>query len=115
MDEADEFYKDPSAWLKVYMKDLHGSAKRSATHVTHGDPGNPSTGSVQSHQSKSDMKLSGSKRRVWPQYLVFFEQLEPVLKSGFNDGQYRECRRFFNTHFHDDGRRKGDVVVWCMN
>ena len=29
-------------------------------------------------------------------------------------GGYSECKRLFNSHWHDDWRRKGDVVVWCL-
>ena len=28
--------------------------------------------------------------------------------------RYEECWRGFNTHWHDDGRRRGDVVVRCL-
>lgn len=51
----------------------------------------------------------------WPDRLIFFEALEPTLKDYFGvDGRYEECQRFFNSHVHDDSRRKGDVVVWCL-
>jgi len=26
-----------------------------------------------------------------------------------------QCARFFNSHWHDDSRRVGDVVVWCLD
>lgn len=57
----------------------------------------------------------GGSGRAWPQYLIFFQHLEPTVKTLFsNEGRgYRECRRFFNTQWHDDGRRKGDVIVFC--
>jgi GPI mannosyltransferase 3 len=51
--------------------------------------------------------------RPWWEYLVFFEQLEPVMENMMNGTTFKECARFFNTHWHDDWRRKGDVVVWC--
>lgn len=53
--------------------------------------------------------------RSWPEYLVFFEQLEPTLIASLNEGEaekYKEIWRGFNTHWHDDWRRKGDIVVW---
>lgn len=53
-------------------------------------------------------------KRKWPLYLVFFEQLEPVMRTYLGQTGYGECWRGFNSHFHDDWRRKGDVVVWCM-
>lgn len=51
----------------------------------------------------------------WPQYLVFFEHLESTLQSVLKYGdrdRYEEVWRGFNTHWHDDARRKGDVFVW---
>jgi len=28
-------------------------------------------------------------------------------------GMYEECWRGFNSVWHDDPRRRGDVLVWC--
>ncbi|BFZ63935.1 glycosylphosphatidylinositol anchor biosynthesis [Saitoella coloradoensis] len=50
---------------------------------------------------------------TWPSHLVFFEALEGFVKEYTEGSEYRECARFFNTHIHDDGRRTGDVVVYC--
>jgi len=60
--------------------------------------------------------LSGNAAVVTEaQYLVFFD----ALLAGFPDvrewmlGQgYGEVWRAFNSHWHDDSRRVGDVVVW---
>lgn len=49
----------------------------------------------------------------WPTHLVFFEALEPVMKEYLNDSPYEECTRFFNSYFHWDDRRNGDVIVYC--
>ena len=62
-------------------------------------------------------------------YLVFFGQLEGVLKGKRTEteqdgtvvqsaapvpmGMYEECWRGFNSVWHDDPRRRGDVLVWC--
>lgn len=85
LDEADVFYEDPKAWLGKNMRD-----------------------------ELVDVGAKNSKRK-WPQYLVFFEHLEPTMKEVLEEQEngYRECKRFFNTQWHDDGRRKGDVVVFC--
>lgn len=56
----------------------------------------------------------GVSRREWPQYLVFFEQLEGVLGEVLVGSRYRECWRGFNSQWHDDWRRVGDVVIWCL-
>lgn len=52
--------------------------------------------------------------RPWPQYLVFFEQLEPIVSPLISGDypDYEEVWRGFNTHWHDDSRRKGDVLMW---
>ncbi|KAI8987324.1 Alg9-like mannosyltransferase family-domain-containing protein, partial [Mycotypha africana] len=58
------------------------------------------------------------KDRVWPPtYLILFDalltnnsELEIYLKQ---QQGYKECQRFFNSHFHDDPRRRGDVIVFC--
>jgi len=52
--------------------------------------------------------------RPWPRYLVFFEQLEETIGEVLQGSKYIECWRGFNTHFHDDSRRNGDIIVWCL-
>ena len=65
--------------------------------------------------SRKGMKgVRECRKRAWPEYLVFFEQLEPLMTRALEGSQYRECTRLFNSHAHDDWRRKGDVVVWCL-
>ena len=56
----------------------------------------------------------GSEQRPWPEYVAFFQQLEPTMKEYLAGSLYHECWRGFNSHFHDDWRRKGDVIVWCL-
>jgi len=84
LDEADKFYADPKGWMRQHM----------------GDP-------VSFHY---DPALG---QREWPEQVVFFEHLLPEIKDHLQGSLYRECWRGFNTHWHDDWRRKGDVIVWC--
>lgn len=103
LDEADHFYIEPGpvGWLKDNMEDVQtvsASGSRSGRHWARHDP-----------------KYKRAYRRPWPQNLVFFEQLEPTMKKFLAGSEYRECWRGFNSHFHDDWRRKGDVIVWCMD
>lgn len=103
LDEADQFYISPGPvkWLERHMDDIRSvssTGSRSARHWANLDPVNKAEG-----------------RKAWPQNLVFFEQLEPELKSMLEGSRYKECWRGFNTHFHDDWRRKGKVVVWCLD
>ncbi|KAI8374976.1 Alg9-like mannosyltransferase family-domain-containing protein [Choanephora cucurbitarum] len=52
--------------------------------------------------------------RQWPvSHLVLFDNLLPQLGKHLESEGYKECQRFFNSHFHDDSRRRGDVVVLC--
>ncbi|KAG0064799.1 glycosylphosphatidylinositol anchor biosynthesis [Linnemannia elongata] len=49
-------------------------------------------------------------------HLVFFEDLintTPDMRVWLDSQGYHECARFFNSHFHDDSRRRGDVLVYC--
>jgi phosphatidylinositol glycan class B len=103
LDEADKFYIKPGpvAWLRGNMEDVQSikaSGSRSGQHWMRQDP-----------------KFKRKYRREWPQNLVFFEQLENTLKNYLEGTRYRECWRSFNTDFHDDGRRQGSVIVWCLD
>jgi GPI mannosyltransferase 3 len=73
---------------------------------------NPSAYMTQ-HLVEPDSKDAVGFHRVWPEYLVFFEQMESFLRGQIPEKGYKECWRGFNSHWHDDSRRKGDVVVWC--
>ncbi|OCL03339.1 glycosyltransferase family 22 protein [Glonium stellatum] len=100
LDEADQFYLDPgpAQWLADHMED-----KRVIRRV-----------SVDEEQKKQGSDGVKAENRPWPQYLVFFEQLEETLSEVLNGTRYKECWRRFNSHFHDDRRRTGDVIVWCL-
>lgn len=104
LDEADAFYirPGPVRWLRANMEAVQtitATGSRSDQHWRGLDP-----------QFKR-----GGDRREWPRNLVFFEQLEGTLSEYLAGTRYRECWRGFNTHFHDDERRVGDVVVWCLD
>lgn len=90
LDEADIFYMHPGGWIDRYMADRKNIL------------------------SQSSVASEEEGRRAWPEYLVFFEQLEPVMNAVLEDTKYTECWRGFNTHWHDDNRRRGDVIVQCL-
>ncbi|KAL1612548.1 glycosylphosphatidylinositol anchor biosynthesis [Paraconiothyrium brasiliense] len=103
LDEADQFFltPGPAGWLREnmeYVDTVRASGSRSSHHWGRVDP-----------------NVQRSSRRPWPQHLVFFEQLEPALKEYLGESRYKECWRGFNSHWHDDWRRKGDVLVWCLD
>ncbi|KAF1926082.1 glycosyltransferase family 22 protein, partial [Didymella exigua CBS 183.55] len=103
LDEADQFYirPGPARWLRDNMQSVHtisSSGSRTAQFLAAQDP-----------------KFKAAYRRAWPQNLVFFAALEAELRVVLAGTRYRQCWRGFNSHFHDDARRVGDVVVWCLD
>ncbi|KAI9739610.1 MAG: hypothetical protein M1834_006328 [Cirrosporium novae-zelandiae] len=127
LDEADQFYTDPSQWLHTHMME---PPSRSSLHpqpqgVQSGQSQNPS----KNHNPESTQQPSrdgqptsftvGAReiaKRKWPEYVAFFGQLEPVMKEVLGDESgYRECWRGGNGFggWHEDSRRQGGIVVWC--
>ncbi|KAL9095671.1 MAG: hypothetical protein Q9165_002103 [Trypethelium subeluteriae] len=88
-DEADQFYEDPKRWLDIHMAPLDTA-----------------------YDNFDKLPTGQAHRRNWPDYLVFFEQLEPTMQSIDVARHYSEYWRGFNTHWHDDWRRQGDVIAW---
>lgn len=141
VDEADQFYADPKGWMNSTLGPppkrrrhfhpyfsswtwvlgngwLYNRAPPSAS-----DPGltapvslgveDPST--VSTLAKTAETPFDGHVgAKFWPEYLVFFAQLEPTMRQIGKDSAYKECWRTFNSWAHDDWRRKGDVVVWCL-
>ncbi|OOF98038.1 glycosyltransferase family 22 protein [Aspergillus carbonarius ITEM 5010] len=103
LDEADQFYADPDKFLRANMV---GGLRRFPRRPTYNDYRRPRQLPVQ-YQSTTPHE--------WPDYLVFFAQLEPTLRSLLRFSTYKECYRTWNTAWHDDWRRQGDIVVWCMD
>ncbi|KAF2745738.1 glycosyltransferase family 22 protein [Sporormia fimetaria CBS 119925] len=105
LDEADAFYLSPGGpakWLKENMEHpdlIRKTSSRSARHWGNLEPAKQS---------------QGTERRKWPLYLVFFEQLEETLRDVLRGSRYRECWRGGNGVWNEDWRRRGDVVVWCL-
>ncbi|KAJ2631274.1 glycosylphosphatidylinositol anchor biosynthesis [Coemansia sp. RSA 1290] len=64
-----------------------------------------------------DIFESNASKRVQhlkPSHLVLYDCMAHRVHSALNELGYKECNRFFNTHFNGDPRRKGDVVVYCQ-
>ncbi|KAI9728738.1 MAG: glycosylphosphatidylinositol anchor biosynthesis [Chrysothrix sp. TS-e1954] len=109
-DEADIFYENPVSWMETHMGPiLTESEPRAATAIA-------VSNKADSMKQWMDTK-AWKGRRPWPRYVVFFAQLEPDIKTvlGREGSRYAECWRGFNSHWHDDWRRQGDVVVWCLD
>lgn len=47
--------------------------------------------------------------------LVLFEALLPAVEPTLLDLGFRHEAAFFNSHFHDDSRRRGQVLVWTRH
>ncbi|KAL9048736.1 MAG: hypothetical protein Q9162_007576 [Coniocarpon cinnabarinum] len=112
LDEADQFYADPRRWLAENMGPVPSIDKPWI------DEGwDVRDAPVNSTKAPTTNAFAGKGSRPWPRYVVFFEQLERVMHDvvGGARSRYRECWRGFNSHWHDDWRRKGDVVVWCVD
>jgi phosphatidylinositol glycan class B len=58
----------------------------------------------------------GGRERPWPRFVVGFEGIESVLRRYYEEAMkgWTVRRRWegFNSHWHDDARRVGNVVVW---
>lgn len=46
-----------------------------------------------------------------PHTIVIFDSLRPVIEELLDEKEYKEVARFFNSHYHPDWRRRGDLVV----
>ncbi|KIW80445.1 hypothetical protein Z517_07061 [Fonsecaea pedrosoi CBS 271.37] len=126
LDEADQFYANPSLWVKKYMS-RHPPQRKGNTRPSGSVAGILAAPNIQGkidtipsdllerERAEHFWLTSGQGRKPWPDYLVFFAQLEPSLQVILRGSGYGECERLFNSHWHDDGRRQGDVVVWCLD
>lgn len=101
-DEADQFYDDPSGFLRHNMA---GGLRHLPRRPTYASGPRYIPGPATSAPTQHD----------WPDYLIFFAQLEPTLNTLLRGSSYAECWRTFNTDWHDDWRRHGDIVVWCLD
>ena len=97
LDEADQFYADPVAWLRENMQDAVVKA-----------------GKTSDARARREGYQAVEEKRAWPMYWVLFAQLEDAIEGVLREKGYERCWRAFNSHWHDDWRRRGDVVVWCL-
>lgn len=102
LDEADQFYANPVEFLESHMAGGLRYLPRRPSYLEYS-------------QSPPYGGSEGSDQHAWPDYLVFFSQLEPTMKTALRGSFYNECWRTFNTAWHDDWRRRGDIVVWCLD
>src|SRR6202012_5188284 len=116
MDEADHFYANPSVWIKRNMsrhippRSHSGHETRTPGVRTPNQPGKIETipAEVLAKERAQHFWATREGRKPWPDYLVFFAQLEPTMQTALRGSAYGECKRLFNSHWHDDWRRAGD-------
>ena len=106
VDEADQFYANPNKFLISTLG--QPPPRTSSSDFRSLLQGRENSGSSQGWAWDGQLG-----RKLWPEYLVFFEALEPILLPILLDTNYSECWRGWNSYFHDDSRRKGSIVVWC--
>jgi phosphatidylinositol glycan class B len=106
LDEADQFYENPTNFLQTHMAGGLWHIPRRPSYQSLSPP-QP----IQAHPQSSRKEYM----HEWPDYLVFFAQLEPTMRTTLRSSSYSECWRTWNTAWHDDSRRKGDIVVWCLD
>lgn len=107
LDEADQFYDSPAQYLRKNMAGGLRHFPRRPSYVS-GARSLPTTAPRTSSSSAEYL-------HEWPDYLIFFAALEPTLHTLLRSSSYGECWRTWNTAWHDDWRRKGDIVVWCLD
>ncbi|RCK64927.1 GPI mannosyltransferase 3 [Candida viswanathii] len=83
----------------------------------------PSMEEIRAYRDESDQFYDSPKGFLdahlgadlpYPEHLVVFEPLEGFINEELGV-TYHECKRFFNSYFHWDSRRNGDVIVFCKN
>lgn len=113
LDEADRFYTDPIQFLLHELGNAP-QARRSGFLGLRREE----SGSIPNHQAQQPNEIEPWDGRLgrkhWPEYVAFFGQLEPTMQMVLKGSQYRECWRGWNSWGHDDWRRKGDILVWCV-
>ncbi|PYH92851.1 hypothetical protein BO71DRAFT_382652 [Aspergillus ellipticus CBS 707.79] len=103
LDEADQFYADPGDYLRKNIAGGLRNFRRRPSYDKH-------------HRTRlSPVQYQSHMPHEWPDYLIFFAQMEPTLSSLLRYSAYSECHRTYNSVWHDDWRRRGDIVVWCVD
>ena len=115
LDEADRFYADPKHFLATTLGDPPTRMKPQTSWFSWFRKRKRSNGGPSKLDAVEAEAWDGREgRKCWPEYIVFFEQMEPTMKETLTGSTYRECWRGWNSWAHDDWRRRGDMVVWCL-
>ncbi|KAL9038435.1 MAG: hypothetical protein Q9180_003137 [Flavoplaca navasiana] len=114
LDEADQFYQSPTHWLSQHLgrppknskeQQLRLSALETATGVSW-------DGKVAYMDEKGRER---ERKKAWTGYVIAFGQLEEELGAYLRGSGYGVCWRGWNGWGHEDWRRRGGMVVWCLD
>ena len=115
LDEADQFYANPKGFLRESLGRPPPSKKRLRSWFGWLTGRKKVKGGFgRDDMIEADAWDGRQGRKTWPEYLVFFEQMEPTMAEVLKGSAYRDCWRGWNSYGHDDWRRKGDMRVWCL-
>ena len=116
LDEADRFYASPENFLATTLGAPPVPRAKSPVWWFGwlGAARKVKRGFGREEMIEADAWDGRAGRKAWPDYLVFFQEKEKLLRVVLEGSAYRECWRGWNSWGHDDWRRKGDVVVWCL-
>ena len=115
LDEADQFYMDPKNFLARTLGTPPVSQRRVSSWLGwFGNRKRPRGGFGREDMIAAEAWDGREGRKTWPDYLVFFEQMEPTMREVLKGSAYRDCWHGWNSWGHDDWRRKGDIIVWCL-
>lgn len=109
LDEADQFYANPLAFLRQHL----GNPPPGEKSYFIGHPAPPLSSPPPLDGEEWGWDGNGGKK-IWPDYLVFFGQLEAEMRKALGGSRYGECWRGWNGWGHEDWRRRGGMVVWCL-
>jgi len=115
LDEADQFYASPKLFLAQTLGEPPPSKKRLNSWVGwFGARKKVEGGFGRERMIEAEAWDGREGGKAWPEYLVFFAQMEPTMREVLKGSGYGDCWRGWNSWGHDDLRRKGDMVVWCL-
>jgi len=115
LDEADQFYANPTTFLAKTLGAPPKIKKKTGSWLGWFGSRRKAKGDFGREDMIAAEAWDGREgRKTWPEYLVFFEQMEPTMREVLEGSAYSDCWRGWNSWGHDDWRRKGDVIVWCL-
>ncbi|CCD26502.1 putative glycosylphosphatidylinositol-alpha 1,2 mannosyltransferase NDAI_0H03290 [Naumovozyma dairenensis CBS 421] len=68
---------------------------------------------TEGEKGKHEGKGSIAKKYEWPEYLIIFQQMDDIfMRKYLEPSSYHEYKRIFNSYFHWDSRRTGDIIIY---